>query len=222
MKTSWDFCLDNYLCILPALLAFQIIAVMPSLLIWKYFDNRWYAMPWEIMIGAPMTVGINLFLINLNQKGQADYGDLFRGFPVFPAAVSVSFAYGLIVTAGLVMLVIPGVIWGLKYIFAQYSVIYKRTGFKASFAHSSLITFGFKERLLPVALLWVMLEILTPGIMKAEGSIASMRLVFDLKPWVVTAFILKTLIFLPWLNMVLVKAYLDLVKHNERQVISGA
>ncbi|MEI7481047.1 MAG: hypothetical protein WCK75_01715 [Elusimicrobiota bacterium] len=222
MKTSWDFCLDNYLCILPAVLAFQIIAVMPSLLIWKYFDNRWYAMPWEIIIGAPMTVGINLFFINLNRNGQADYGDLFRGFSVFPAAVSVSFAYGLIVTSGLVMLVVPGVIWGLKYIFAQYSVIYKRTGFKASFTHSSLITYGFKERLLPVALLWVMLEILTPGIMRAEGSITSMRLAFDLKPWVVTAFTLKTLIFLPWLNMVLVRAYLDLMKHNERQVISGA
>ena len=164
-----------------------------------------------------MAVGMNLFFVNLNRGSRAEYGDLFRGFSIFPYAIAVSFIYGLIVTAGLVLLVIPGIIWGLSYVFAQYSVLDKRTGFKASFIHSSLITYGFKEKLLPVALLWVMLEVLTPGIIKAEGSITSMRLIFDLKPWVITAFILKTVIFLPWLDMVMARAYLDLVKHNERQ-----
>ena len=222
MKEGWDSCLDNILCILPAVLAFQIIAVLPSLLIWKYFDNRWYALPWEILIGAPMNVGMNLFFININRNERADYGDLFRGFSIFPSAVAVSFLYGLIVTAGLVLLIIPGVIWGVAYICAQYSVIDKKTGIKSSFVHSSLITYGFKERLLPLAMLWVMLEILTPGVMRAEGSITSMRLVLDLKPWVVTAFALKTIVFLPWLDMVMARAYLDMVKHNERKAVIAA
>ena len=216
MKGSWDSFLDNFLYILPAVLAFEIIAVLPSLLIWKFFKNRWYALPWEIVIGAPMAVGLNLFFIKFNRNGRADYGDLFRGFSVFPAAVAVSFIYGIIVTAGLILLIIPGVIWGLAYLFAQYSVIDKKAGIKGSFVHSSLITYGFKERLLPVAMLWVALEVLTPGVIKAEGPVTSMRLVLDLKPWVVTAFILKTIVFLPWLDMVLARAYLDLLKHNER------
>jgi hypothetical protein len=161
-----------------------------------------------------MAVGLNLFFINLNRNGRAGYGDLFRGFSVFPGAVAVSFLYGLIVTAGLVLLVIPGIIWGLTYIFAQYSVIDKKPGIKGSFIHSSSITYGFKERLLPVVMLWVMLEILTPGIMRAEGSITNMRLVLDLKPWVVTAFVLKTIVFLPWLEMVMARAYLSLCRFN--------
>ncbi|MFA6433582.1 MAG: hypothetical protein WCW52_02695 [Elusimicrobiales bacterium] len=216
LKEGWNSALDGYHYILPAVLSYQITAVLPSLLFWKYFENRWYALPWEIVIGAPMTVGMNLFFINLNRSGRADYGDLFRGFSVLPAAIAVSFAYGIIVTAGLVMLVVPGVVWGLAYIFAQYSVIDAKTGVRASFARSSRLSNGFKERLLPVAMLWVMLEIFTPGVMRAEGSITSMRLVLDLKPWVVTAFLLKTMVFLPWLDMAMARAYLDLVKHDQR------
>ena len=221
MKEGWDACLDNFHSVLPAVLAFQVIAVMPSLMIWKYFDSRWYALPWEMVIGAPMTVGLNMFFINLGRNRRADYGDLFRGFRILPAAVAVSFLYGIIVTAGLILLIIPGVMWGLAYVFSQYSVIDRRTGIKGSFAHSSQITYGFKEKLLPIVTLWVMLEVLTPGIIKAEGTLTSMRLFLDLKPWILTAFVLKTIFFLPWLNMALARAYIDLVKHNERQLFGS-
>jgi hypothetical protein len=216
MKESWDAVLDNIHRILPAVLAFEIMAVMPALLIWKHFDNRWYAMPWELLIGAPLTVGMNIFFVNLVRKNRADYGDIFRGFSVWPQAVLVSLAYGLIVTAGLIMLVIPGAIWGLTYIFAQYSVIDKKTGIRGSFIHSAAVTYGFKERLLPVAVLWIMLEIFTPGIVRPEGTMLQMHLTFDLKPWVLTAQILKTIVFLPWLDMVIAKAYVSLLKHHDR------
>ncbi len=220
MKEGWDSCLDNFQSVLPAVLAFQVVAVMPSLMIWKYFDNRWYALPWEMLIGAPMTVGLNLFFISLSRDGKADYADLFRGFRILPAAVTVSFLYGTIVTAGLILLIIPGIIWGLAYLFTQYSVIDKRTGIKGSFTHSSQITYGFKDKLLPIVALWVMLEVFTPGIIKAEGTFTSMHLLLDLKPWILTAFVVKTVFFLPWLNLALARAYIDLVKHNERRLFS--
>ena len=217
MKESWNACLDNFHRIFPAVIAFQAIAVMPSMLIWKYSGNRWYAMPWEMLVGAPLAIGINLFFIKMARTGGADYGDVFRGFSVFPQAVMVSFFYGLIVTGGLLMLVIPGIIWGLAYIFAQYCVVDRRTGIRESFRYSSAITNGFKERLFPLAMLWAALELMTPGIISAEGSVLHMRLVLDLKPWAITAFILKTLIFLPWLNMALAMAYVALVKHHARE-----
>ena len=217
MKDGWDATLDNIHYILPAVVAFEILAVMPPLMIWKHFDNRWYALPWEVLIGAPLAVGMNLFYINLTRSGRPDYGDIFRGFTMFPQAVAVSFIYGLIVTAGTLLLIVPGLIWGLTYVFAQYAVIDKKTGIKGSFVYSSMITYGFKERLMPLAMLWVLLEIFTPGIVKAEGSLLQMRLVTDLKPWVLVAFALKTLIFLPWLDMVMAKAYVSLVKHHDRQ-----
>jgi hypothetical protein len=218
MKEGWDALLDNFHRILPAVLAFQVVAVMPSLLIWKYCENRWYALPWELLVGAPLAVGMNMFFINIARNGRADYGDFFRGFSVFPQAVAVSFLYGLIVTGGLIMLLVPGVIWGLAYLFAQYSVLDKKTGIRGSFRYSSVITGGFKERLFPLGMLWVTLEILTPGILTAEGPVLRMRLVLDLKPWVITAFVLKTLVFLPWMEMVLAKAYVSIVKHHDREV----
>jgi hypothetical protein len=216
LKEGWNSLLDNLRYILPAALAFEIAGAAPALLIWKHFDNRWYAIPWEILVGAPLAVGMNLFYINLARNDRADYGDIFRGFTVFPQAVAVSLLYGLIVTTGLVLLVIPGVIWGLSYLFAQYSVLDRKTGIKGSFVYSSGITYGFKDKLLPIASLWLMLEVLAPGIIKADGTLLHMRLVLDLKPWVLTAFILKTLIFLPWLSMAAAKAYVALTKHHDR------
>jgi len=241
MKDGWNSLLDNLHNILPAMLAFQVLAVAPSLLIWKHFDSRWYALPWEVFVGVPLAVGMNLFFINLVRRGRVDYGDLFRGFTVFPQAVIVSLAYGFMVTAGVIMialpgklfpqttgfsllyvllaamLIIPGIVWALAYIFAQYSVLDRRSGIKGSFTYSSRITYGFKEKLLPIGVLWLMLEILAPGIVTADGSVFQMRLILDLKPWVITAFILKTFIFLPWLDMVMAQAYVSLVKHNDRQ-----
>jgi|GEM_PF-3251214 len=217
LKDGWNSLLDNLRYVLPAALAFEVIGALPSLLIWKHFDNRWYAVPWELLVAAPLGVGMNLFFVNLARKGRPDYGDIFRGFRVFPQAVVVSLAYGLIVTAGILMLVLPGVIWGLAYIFSQYSVLDRKTGLKGSFVYSSAITYGFKEKLLPLAALWLMLEVLAPGVVKAEGTMLHMKLALDLKPWVITAFVLKTFIFTPWLDMAAAHAYIALVKHHDRE-----
>lgn len=216
MKEGWDYCLDNFHRVLPAVIAYQVLAVMPALLIWKYFDNRWYAMVWELLAGGPLTVGLNLFFIRLARDGRADYGDIFRGFAVFPRACAVPFLYGLIVTGGLIMLVVPGIVWGLAFIFAQYAVLDRKTGIRDSLRFSSTVTYGFKERLFPLALLRASLETLTPGIVTAYGSILHLHLAFDLKPWVITSFALKTLVFLPWLDLALAGAYVALVKHHER------
>ncbi len=217
MKDGWDACLDNLHRIFPAVLAFQALAVLPAILIWKHFGNRWYAMPWELLVGAPLSAGMNLFFVHIARDGRTDYGDIFRGFSVFPAAVAVSFLYGLIVTGGLLLLVLPGVIWGLAFVFAQYSVLDRKTGVRGSFRYSSAITQGFKERLFPLGMLWAALEVMTPGIISAEGTVLHMRLAMDFRPWAVTAFVLKTLVFMPWLNMAFALAYVSLAKRHERE-----
>ena len=80
LKDSWNFYLDNFTRIAPAVAAYHILATFPALLIWKHFDNRWYALPYEIFIAGPLAIGMNLFFINLSRGRPAEYGDIFRGF----------------------------------------------------------------------------------------------------------------------------------------------
>lgn len=207
LKDGWDFFLDNYLRILPAVAAFHIIATVPTLLIWKHFDNRWYALPYETFIAAPLMVGMNLFFLNLARGRAPDYGDIFRGFSVFLRAVAVSLVYGLIVASGFIMFIIPGVIWGTMYGFAQYAVIDRRTGIKDSFVYSAVITYGFKNSLFVIFVLWALFEAFTPGVLGARGELLHPVLALDLKPWAAAATALKTFIFMPWLDATLALAY---------------
>lgn len=207
LRDGWDFFLDNYPRILPAVAAFHIIATLPTLLIWKHFDNRWYALPYETLIGAPLTVGMNLFFLNLARGRAPDYGDIFRGFSVLVRAVAVSLMYGLIVASGLIMFIIPGVIWGTMYGFAQYAVIDRRTGIKDSFVYSAVITYGFKSGLFVIFVLWALFEAFTPGILGARGELLHPELVLELKPWAIAATVLKTLVFMPWLDATAALAY---------------
>lgn len=217
LKESWNFYLDNLARILPAVIAFHILATLPSLLLWKYFFCRWYALPYETFIAGPLSIGMNLFFINMARGRAADYGDIFRGFSIFPVAVAVALLYGLITVAGFMLLIVPGIIWGVMYAFSQYAVIDRKTGLKGSFIFSTAITYGYKDSLLFIFMLWAVLEMFSPGVVGATGSLLQPQLVLDLKPWAVTASLLKTFIFLPWLDIAMAMAYVRLVKNYEAE-----
>ncbi|MBU2572781.1 MAG: hypothetical protein KKH28_01725 [Elusimicrobia bacterium] len=215
LKEGWNSYLDNFRQILPAVIAFHILATLPMLLIWKYFDNRWYAIPYELFIGAPLTIGMNLFFIGIARGGKAEYGDIFKGFFAFVNVIAVSIIFGIIVTGGFMMFIVPGLIWGVMYGFSQYAVLDRKTGIKESFVYSAAITYGFKDRLFFIFMLWAMIEVFTPGVIGARGGLMHPRLALDFKPWVIMAFVLKTFVFLPWLDMTMAKAYVWLVKNHE-------
>ena len=217
LNEGWDSYLDNIRHILPAVVAFHILTTLPATLIWKYFDNRWYAIPYELFIAAPLTIGMNLFFINIARGRIAEYGDIFKGFSMFLNVIGVSIVFGLIVAGGFLMFIVPGVIWGIMYGFAQYAVIDRKTGVKDSFSYSAMITYGYKHNLLFIFLLWMTIEILAPGVITSTGGLRHPNLALDVKPWVITSFVLKTFIFLPWLDMAMAKAYIRLVKNKETE-----
>lgn len=214
LKEGWDSYLDNFKSIMPAVIAFQVLATLPTLLIWKYFHNRWYAIPYELFIGAPLAIGMNLFFIGIARGQKAEYGDIFKGFSVFVNAVAVSVIFGFIVAGGFLLLIAPGVIWGVMYDFSRYAVIDRKTGIKESFVYSAVITYGFKDNLFFIFMLWVITEIFTPSVIGSRGALMQPSLALDLKPWVITAFVLKTFVFLPWLDVTLARAYVRLVKNK--------
>jgi len=73
---------------------------------------------------------------------------LFTNYKIFWKYLGSSILVGLIVLGGFILLIIPGIIWALKYSFAQYLVIDSGTGVKASIKESGVITEGSKWKLL--------------------------------------------------------------------------
>lgn len=86
-----------------------------------------------------------LLIINKNE--------LFRYFIV-------SFVYGLIVFAGIILLVIPSLIWGVKYMFAPYFAIDQQMMVKAALSRSSMITQGNFWKLMGLGSLLILINII--------------------------------------------------------------
>ena len=77
-----------------------------------------------------------------NEKGR--FADIFSQYPLFPQYLVGSILYGLIVFAGTILLIIPGIIWGIQFCFYDYFIVDKGLGPIEALKRSSAITRGVK------------------------------------------------------------------------------
>lgn len=88
------------------------------------------------------------------------FSDLFSSsFLFFKYAVAALFS-SLITIFGLFLLIIPGIVWGIQFGFAEYSVIDKNLGPIAALKRSSAITRGVKGELFIFGILFSAINIL--------------------------------------------------------------
>lgn len=97
-----------------------------------------------------MILAIGMVKISLdfasNKETSVKY--LFTEWRYFVRYILATVVYGLIVTAGLILLVFPGIIWSIKYGYYSYGIIDQDMGVIESLAYSSKITMGYKWQIL--------------------------------------------------------------------------
>lgn len=93
-------------------------------------------------------VVLNLGLIKVALKVTVDQkpsvGDLFSCFNLFFRYIWGSILYGLIVCAGFLLLLVPGIIWAVKYQFFPYFMVDQNLKARESLKKSGAITQGAK------------------------------------------------------------------------------
>jgi uncharacterized membrane protein len=72
----------------------------------------------------------------------ADYNDLVSEYPRFWRFLGGMILYGLIVFAGLILLIIPGIYWGIRYHFVGYLILDRDMGIMDALKKSGQITRG--------------------------------------------------------------------------------
>ena len=75
-----------------------------------------------IFLIAPLYVGSALFFINVSRKSNPQVEDLFKGFNSYGASLGSNLLVGLIVVGGIILLIIPGIIWGIQYSMVNYII----------------------------------------------------------------------------------------------------
>lgn len=225
---AWDDLLNNLPLVSAAALAQALISAFAFYLLHSWRSGV-PAAAFLLLVATPVAVGANLFYVKLVRGAGAGLSDLFSAFPVYHRAVPVSvlldscaallavpalaalsyFSAGapLLAMLAVPLLTVPAVSFYLAYAFSEYAVVDRRTGVRESFTLSSSITAGWKGRLFPLFTLFLLINVFAPDVFTVKGGLKNLEVSLDLRPWTVASSALKTLVFLPWLNLALARAY---------------
>jgi hypothetical protein len=89
-------------------------------------------------------VGILKIALKFCEGVVGKVSDVFSQSRFFFRYLGASILYGFIVVAGCILLVVPGIVWGIKYGFFSYAMVDKDLGVMESLRWSAAITNGYK------------------------------------------------------------------------------
>jgi uncharacterized membrane protein len=96
------------------------------------------------ILGVLFKMGFLNIFIKVTDEEKPDFKNLFSCYPLFIKFLAGTILYFLIVLGGLVLLIVPGVIWAIKYSFFPYFIIEGGLGPVDALKESAKITNGVK------------------------------------------------------------------------------
>lgn len=103
-----------------------------------------------VSIGASLFIGMGWIVVSLKlAKGQeVSWKDFYNHYKMFGKFLGATVLYWLIVAGGLILLIVPGIIWALKYRMFSYLVIEKNMDIMDALKESARLTKGARWSLL--------------------------------------------------------------------------
>lgn len=105
------------------------------------------------IFGFVLFMGWNRIALDLFDRGTSEFNRIFVTFPFFLSYIIAGFLYTCVVGIGLALLVIPGIIWGIKYSFFDLMIIDTGCGPVEALSKSGQLTYGHKWHLLLFAII---------------------------------------------------------------------
>ena len=134
-------------------------------LVSSYFDQK------EILIGSLiifiisviggtiLEMGILLITFEFYDQKKPQYKDILIPKHYLLRYLIAKIAYNIVIFVGFILLIIPGIIWSLKYKFVRYLIVDKGMSIKEAFTESSRITSGSKWNIFWLGLLILFINI---------------------------------------------------------------
>jgi hypothetical protein len=97
-----------------------------------------------IFITCVLDLGLIKISLKFVDKSKGTFGNLFGCFHLLSKYILASVLYILLVLAGIILLIVPGIIWGIKYGLYAYVIVDEEVGPLAALKKSGAITLGVK------------------------------------------------------------------------------
>lgn len=107
-----------------------------------------------------VSLGLIGIALKIHDKKKVEYKNLFDYFRLVIPYIFGSIVYGLVVLVGLILLIVPGIIWGIKFRYYTYFMVDKNMGPIDAMKESSKITQGNKWNLFLFGLVMGLINIL--------------------------------------------------------------
>lgn len=158
VKQSWDVVKKNYWSLLKIALVTLLIACV-SPIVTLFLSNAYHSSDTAVVVAGLvylvfiivqllMTMGCIHILVKVSRGEVISTNDLFAKNGHFWKYLLASILYTLIIFAGIILFIVPGMIWALKYSMVIYLIIDKDMGVMDAFKESSKMTKGSKGTIL--------------------------------------------------------------------------
>lgn len=170
LRFGWETMKNNLVFFVLALLIAWVAEGIPSGLQSIFYSYSYCSaaliIPGTVFAIISLVIGVFVYMaftrIGLRFTGgeTAEYSDLYLSYPLFWKFLGGYILYGLIVLGGLILLIVPGIYWGIKYHFFAYFIIDEGVGPTEALKKSGEITYGVKWELLLLALAFLGINLL--------------------------------------------------------------
>ena len=143
LSFGWSTTKSNFGFLVAVLIVAILVGALPEALSESVFMDLV-----SFALSSAMTMGVIRISLRFCDGKRPAFGDLFSCFPLLPQYIIASIIFGLIVGTGLILLIIPGIIWSIQFFFYDFEIVDREVGPFASLGQSSAITKGAKWDLL--------------------------------------------------------------------------
>lgn len=146
LSVGWNLMKRNFLLFFYVLLTLLGLQVLVN--ISEHTDPGLVIAVVVIVISMMLKLGLIRITLDLVDGKRANYKQLFSQPNLFPDYLIATILYFLIVIGGLILLIIPGIIWGLRYSLFEYYIVDKKMKPMDALRASAKATHGHKWTLL--------------------------------------------------------------------------
>lgn len=148
LKAAWQRTKDRlgFFIILGIILAIFFIAAS-FLIAWISSESEaggWIATIVYWIISSIIGIGLIKIVLDVADGNNGALVDLVTHWNLLLKYIAVTIVYGVVVWVGLILLIFPGIIWSLKFLFAPWLVVDKGMGPLEAMKASSRMTMGMK------------------------------------------------------------------------------
>jgi len=168
-KEAWPFLFSNFFLLIGITLVYvcgpTVINIIESIISPYLSDPAAGLLAFALgvlsyLVKLVLDLGIVKICLNIIDRKPVEFKDIIVSFDLIITYIYASFIFYLIFLGGMLLLIIPGIVWAIKYSFYPFVIIDKKLGAFKAIKASGELTDGVKWQLFGFFLLSLLLTLL--------------------------------------------------------------